>query len=125
MQDEPLPRYPLHTPPPPQSPRAWLRWVWPLAAVLVLGAALGVGVASVISHPEQVQGLSDYTPSLVTQLYAKDGSVFASFARERRVMLREGDIPDVLKNAVLASEDAHFFRHGGIDALGKIGRAHV
>jgi penicillin-binding protein 1A len=118
MQTEPLPRYPLRTPPPPQRPRSWLRWVWPLAAVLALGGAVGVGVASVISHPEQMQGLSDYSPSLVTQLYARDGRVFASFARERRVMLREADIPEVLKSAVLASEDAHFFAHGGIDAWG-------
>ncbi len=41
-----------------------------------------------------------------------------TFARERRVMLKEGEIPDIVEKAVLASEDSNFFQHGGIDAMG-------
>src|SRR6185436_5228749 len=104
--------------PVPSRTRPWFRWVWPVLLVAVTGSAIGVGVASVISHPQQINVLSDYTPFLVTQLQARDGQVFATFARERRSMLREEQIPQVVKDAVLASEDAHFFRHGGIDAIG-------
>jgi penicillin-binding protein 1A len=118
MTFDPVPKYPLRPPVGALRPRPWFRWLWPVLGVAVVGSALGVGVASVISHPQQIGGLSDYTPFLVTQLLSKDGKVFANFARERRSMLREEQIPLVLKNAVLASEDAHFFRHGGIDAFG-------
>ena len=37
-------------------------------------------------------------------------------------MLKESEMPQVMERAVVASEDANFFQHGGIDALG-IGRA--
>lgn len=72
----------------------------------------------------RVDSLADFTPSLVTQLYDKDGQVFRTFARERRVMLKESEIPAIVEQAVLASEDSNFFRHGGIDAMG-IARAMV
>ncbi|HVG10565.1 MAG TPA: PBP1A family penicillin-binding protein [Thermoanaerobaculia bacterium] len=94
-----------------------IRWVLPLLVSLLVGAITGVAVAAAI-HMPRVDALADYTPSLVTQLYARDGSIFATFARERRVMLKEGQIPAMLQQAVLASEDSNFFHHGGIDALG-------
>lgn len=94
-----------------------IRWVAPLLVALIVGALAGVAVAAAI-HMPRVDALADYTPSLVTQLYARDGSVFATFARERRVMLKAGQIPPVLQQAALASEDSNFFHHGGIDALG-------
>jgi penicillin-binding protein 1A len=97
--------------------RKLTRWLWPLVAALVIGAVTGVVVAAAI-HMPRVDALANYTPSLVTQLYASDGTVFATYARERRVLLKEGQIPPVVQQAVLASEDANFFRHGGIDALG-------
>jgi penicillin-binding protein 1A len=100
-----------------------LRWTVPLLIALLTGAVAGVAVAAAI-HMPRVDALADYTPSLVTQLYAHDGSVFATFARERRVMLKEGQIPKTLQQAVLASEDGNFFHHGGIDAMG-IARAAV
>jgi penicillin-binding protein 1A len=94
-----------------------LRWIIPVLVALALGTAVGVSVAALI-HVPRVEALGTFTPSLVTQLYAADASVFASFARERRMMLKEGAIPQLLVNALLASEDANFFQHGGIDALG-------
>ncbi len=97
--------------------RRWLRWGLPLLIAVALGLAVGVSVAALI-HVPRVDALGTYTPSLVTQLYAADGSVFATFARERRMMLKEGQIPPLLEQALLASEDSNFFRHGGIDAWG-------
>lgn len=102
---------------PPRRRSRLLRWTWPVLAALIIGAIAGVGVAAAI-HMPRVDALANYTPSLVTQLYAKDGSVFATYATQRRVMLKEGEIPLVVQQAVLASEDANFFRHGGIDAMG-------
>lgn len=99
--------------------RRLMRWTLPLVITLVVGAIAGVAVAAAI-HVPRVESLVGYTPSLVTQLFARDGSVFTTFARERRVMLKEPEIPQVLQQAVLASEDANFFQHGGIDAQGVV-----
>jgi penicillin-binding protein 1A len=115
---DPLPsRRPGPPPAPPPRRRSLARWTWPLLAALLLGTLGGVAVAAAI-HMPRVDSLADFTPSLVTQLYDKDGKVFRTFARERRVLLREGEMPQLLQQAVLASEDSNFFQHGGIDALG-------
>ncbi|HEX7185154.1 MAG TPA: PBP1A family penicillin-binding protein [Thermoanaerobaculia bacterium] len=97
--------------------RRLLRWTLPLLVALIAGAVAGVAVAAAI-HMPRVDALAGYTPSLVTQLFASNGTVFATFARERRVMLKESEIPPIMQQAVLASEDSNFFRHGGIDAMG-------
>jgi penicillin-binding protein 1A len=94
-----------------------LRWGLPLVIAMVIGALAGVAVAAAI-HVPRVDAMAGYTPSLVTQLLARDGSVYSTFARERRVMLKESEIPAIMQQAVLASEDSNFFRHGGIDAMG-------
>jgi penicillin-binding protein 1A len=118
----PSPRAPQLVPPGRGRPRL-LRWTLPLLAALLAGAVAGVAVAAAI-HMPRVDALADFTPSLVTQLYANDGTVVATFARERRVMLKEAQIPRTLQQAVLASEDSNFFHHGGIDAMG-VARAAV
>ena len=97
--------------------RRLMRWTVPVLIALLAGAVGGVAVAAAI-HVPRVDALAGYTPSLVTQLFAQDGSVFSTFARERRVMLKAEDIPPILQQAVLASEDSNFFHHGGVDALG-------
>jgi penicillin-binding protein 1A len=120
MQYDPLPANRSRSAPkapPPHRPGHVVRWAGPVLVALLVGAVAGVAVAAAI-HVPRVDALADYTPSLVTQLYDKNGAVFATFARERRVMLKESGIPRVLQEAVLASEDANFFRHGGIDATG-------
>lgn len=125
MEYEPLPANRRSSVPsaPPRRSRRLIRWTWPVLAALLVGAVTGVGVAAAI-HVPKVDTLADFTPSLVTQLYDKNGAVFSTFARERRVMLKESEMPKIMQQAVLASEDANFFRHGGIDAMG-IGRAAV
>ncbi len=93
----------------------WLRYFVPLVVAIVLGVASGIGFAAAI-HMPQVETLADFTPGLITQIYDREGQLFASFARQRRVMVQ--DIPPLIQNAVLSAEDSNFFQHGGVDALG-------
>lgn len=124
MEYEPLPANRSSVQAAPDRPsRRLIRWTWPVLAALLVGAVTGVGVAAAI-HVPKVDTLTEYTPNLVTQLYDKNGAVFTTFSKERRVMLKESEMPEVMQRAVLASEDANFFRHGGIDAMG-IARAAV
>lgn len=92
-------------------------WVWPLVGALAVGVLGGVGVAAAINMP-RVESITDYTPTLITELQDRSGDVFATYARERRVMLDEGQIPEIVQQAVVAAEDGNFFQHGGFDALG-------
>src|SRR5215208_1649471 len=90
------PRGPVPSAAPPRRRRSLARWTWPLMAALLLGTIGGVAVAAAI-HMPRVDSLADFTPMLVTQLYDKDGKIFRTFARERRVLLKEGEIPDLLE----------------------------
>lgn len=97
----------------------WLRWTLPLLAAVLIGAAAGVAVAAAI-HMPRVDSLTSFTPKLISQLHDRDGEVFASFALERRVMLDESEVPEVLEQALLAVEDSKFYQHGGIDLIAVI-----
>ncbi|MEE8424567.1 MAG: transglycosylase domain-containing protein, partial [Elusimicrobiota bacterium] len=62
--------------------------------------------------------LEEYTPSLTTRVYDVHGEQIARFSIERRALLSLAKIPVDLQNAVIATEDADFFRHWGISPRG-------
>lgn len=57
-----------------------------------------------------------------SQFYDKDGEMFADMGTENRIQIKYEDLPEVLIDAVIATEDARFFQHRGID-LRRIGAA--
>ncbi len=61
--------------------------------------------------------LRDYRPLVSTRVVAPGGQEVFSFARERRTVVPLPEIPEVLKKAVLASEDARFYEHEGVNYL--------
>jgi penicillin-binding protein 1A len=81
---------------------------------IVAGSLLGVLLALENDLP-QVSSLEDYQPNLITQVFADDDSLLGEFAIERRVVVAFEDIPPVLRNAVVAVEDAQFWQHLGIN----------
>lgn len=86
---------------------------------LFLGAALagtasGVVFAFVGDLP-QISALDDYSPSIITRVLGRDGSVIGEFATEHRELVTYDQIPPVLRNAIVSAEDKDFFHHGGIN----------
>src|ERR1700682_6593146 len=84
-----------------------------LASIAVGGLAGLLFVYS--SDLPQIQALEDFQPDVVTELYADDGQVVGNFALQRRVLLTYEQFPQVLKDAVLTTEDQHFEEHWGVD----------
>lgn len=103
---------------PPKGRRRKRRYlvVYPLITA-VLAAVTGIVVAASIRRP-QVDTLDDFVPKLITQLYDQRGSTIATYSREKRILLEDGDVPKVLWDAITAVEDANFEDHGGIDLKG-------
>ena len=62
--------------------------------------------------------LAVYEPPTATRLYAGDGRLLAEYAREKRVFVPIEAIPERVKQAFVAAEDQHFWRHPGIDPTG-------
>ncbi|HUT86044.1 MAG TPA: transglycosylase domain-containing protein, partial [Elusimicrobiales bacterium] len=67
-----------------------------------------------------IDELDDYTPSLITRVFDKDGEFIAQFATEQRAFLALDDIPKAMQNAVIAMEDEKFFKHWGISFRGML-----
>ena len=120
------------SPPAPRSARLsrlppWARWLLRAVAwgggIVLAGAACVALVASValaVAYPNlpDISDLSDYRPKLPLRIYSAEGVLLGEFGEERRNLTPIGDIPRVMKDAVLAIEDARFYSHGGVDYKG-------
>src|SRR5262245_50310431 len=106
---------------------AWARvlsrvvvWALGLSAATLVAAITLVVLALSAAYPNlpDIAGLSDYRPKLPLRVLSSDGVMLGEFGEERRQFTPIGRIPKVLKDAVLAIEDAHFYEHGGVDYKG-------
>ncbi|HMN20341.1 MAG TPA: penicillin-binding protein 1A [Ottowia sp.] len=81
---------------------------------------MAVLMALAIAYPNlpDVSELSNYRPKLPLRVYTAEGRLIGEFGEERRNLTPIAQIPQVMKDAVLAVEDARFYEHGGIDYLG-------
>src|SRR5271154_967567 len=81
-----------------------------------VGIGVAVGVLFVYSSDlPEIRALEDYRPDVVTELYADDGQSIGTFALQRRILLTYVQIPKLLKDAILTTEDQHFEEHWGVD----------
>ena len=95
-------------------------WMGATALALVVCAGLAGLTALAIAYPNlpDVSELSNYRPKLPLRVYTAEGQLIGEFGEERRNLTPIGDIPKVMKEAVLAIEDSRFYEHNGIDYLG-------
>jgi penicillin-binding protein 1A len=84
------------------------------AGAALFGIVTGVLFAYSPDLPE-IEALDDYAPGTITRVYARGDELIGEFATERRDIIGYDDIPDVLRNAIIAAEDSSFFEHNGFD----------
>jgi penicillin-binding protein 1A len=98
------------------------RWFLYLSSV-ILGLALvtallgGFVIALLYPTLPDLDVLTDYQPKIPLRVVSKEGFLLGEFGEERRSVVHINDVPQVLKNAILAAEDERFYSHGGIDYL--------
>jgi len=106
---------------------AWARWLgrsvlWlaGLAAAGALTLVILVGIALAVAYPNlpEISGLMDYRPKLPMRIFSADGVLLGEYGEERRNFTPLAQIPKVMQEAVLASEDARFYEHSGVDIRG-------
>jgi penicillin-binding protein 1A len=102
------------------------------AALLVLAMMAGglTGLvlayqANFTTYAAEVDGLADNKLlNEITNVYADDGkTVIGQLSLERRIPIEYKQIPEPLKNAILAIEDTRFYDHLGIDPFRIMGAA--
>jgi len=92
-------------------------WILGSIAALFASILLILAVALAVAYPKlpDVSDLLDYRPKLPLRIFSSDGILIGEFGEELRNLTPIAQIPKVMKNAVLAIEDAHFYEHGGIN----------
>ncbi len=65
-----------------------------------------------------IQNLESFKPNIVTKIYSSDDEIIKTFTAYRFEKVDIKDVPDNLKNAIIATEDKNFYRHDGYDLFG-------
>jgi penicillin-binding protein 1A len=101
-----------------------LLWGLALAVVGGLAGALAIGIAYWLLAPRlpDVAEIRDVRLQVPLRVMSADGRLIAVFGETRRTPVRIADVPERVRQAFIAIEDARFYQHVGIDLIG-IGRA--
>ena len=108
--------------------KLFVYFLWTLLFVTVIGVA-GAFYAidkGWIGYMPPIEDLQNPISRFATQIYSADGKIIGTwnYNRENRVMVDYSNLPPSLVQALIATEDARFYDHSGIDFIA-LGRAIV
>ena len=108
--------------------KLFVYFLWTLLFVTVIGVA-GAFYAidkGWIGYMPPIEDLQNPINRFATQIYSADGKIIGTwnYNRENRVMVDYSNLPPSLVQALIATEDARFYDHSGIDFIA-LGRAIV
>jgi len=82
--------------------------------IAIASITIAFGLYIVFTVPEFTQEVLYSSES--TNIYWKDGTLMAKYGQENRVNKTYEEFPQVLIDALVATEDSRFFQHSGVDA---------
>ena len=96
------------------------RWLLILFLVSSILGVSAVGVAYLIFAPDlpDVETLHDVQMQVPLRVFSSDGRLLGIFGEKRRIPVTVEEMPDCMKQAFLAGEDARFYEHFGLDYQG-------
>ncbi|UZO82037.1 transglycosylase domain-containing protein [Aquimarina sp. ERC-38] len=100
----------------------YIKWFWILFASLILGIVFIFLLASwgVFVEMPGFDELENPQNDLATQIISSDGRQIGTFFKENRTPVSFEELPEHLVNALVATEDARYYEHSGIDARGTL-----
>ncbi|HTG09869.1 MAG TPA: transglycosylase domain-containing protein, partial [Candidatus Eisenbacteria bacterium] len=104
--------------------RRWVRWALMAALVMVLVTGLGVAASAfwvltiLPGSLPSVSQLERFDASEGTKVYDDNDELITEFHVERRIFVPLAQIPKALREAIIATEDARFYSHYGVDPMG-------
>lgn len=96
------------------------KMIWRLffAGTIISIAAITALIIHLEANLPPVDMLRDVQLQVPLKIYSADGKLIAEYGEKRRTPLTLEQIPQKLKDAVLATEDHRFYRHPGVDIRG-------
>ncbi|HEX5355697.1 MAG TPA: transglycosylase domain-containing protein, partial [Aquabacterium sp.] len=97
----------------------WMKCLWILAGGAAFGLlSLLLSIAVLYPQLPDTSGLAHYQPKQPLRVYTADGVEIGGFGNEKRQYLPFDQIPKLMRDSLLAVEDARFYEHPGIDMIG-------
>ena len=89
-------------------------------ATVPIAAAVTIMAAFIfLPLPATLPNAKNTVASQISHVYDADGKEIAVFREfEQNIPVKPADIPDVMRQALIAAEDRQFYSHGGIDLRG-------
>ena len=96
------------------------RWLLGAFLTVAILCIVAVGAAYLLISPNlpDVESLRDVQLQVPLRVFSRDGKLIGLFGEMRRIPATLGELPDDLKNAFIAGEDARFYEHPGVDYQG-------
>ncbi|RCS56591.1 penicillin-binding protein 1A [Parvibium lacunae] len=88
------------------------------AVALIAGLILLLCILFIYPKLPSLEVLTDYHPKIPLRVYTADGALIGEFGEERRNLVSIQEVPEIMKEAVLAIEDDRFYQHSGVDLIG-------
>ncbi|HXD94295.1 MAG TPA: transglycosylase domain-containing protein [Bacteroidia bacterium] len=90
----------------------WLVIICPVLLFFLVVMLTSMGTFGELPEVEELQNPKNNLASIV---YSSDGNVLGKFYKENRVNVKYSEINPNLVNALIATEDARFMEHSGVD----------
>jgi len=92
------------------------KWLAISAISLGILAAIGVGYLYYTIAPNlpDVQQLREVQLQMPLRVYTAEGDLIAEYGEKRREPVMISEVPESLKNSIIAAEDQHFYSHPGV-----------
>ena len=91
------------------------KWFWILFITPIVLVAGLIGLVWAFADIPSFEDLENPDSKLATQVIAEDGEILTTFHIENRSYVSYDELSPNLVHAAVATEDARFYRHSGID----------
>src|SRR5688572_23692260 len=104
--------------------RQWRRLILVTCLAVLLVGLIGAGAAALWAYAilsrtlPSLAALEQFDPSEGSKIYDENDEVITEFHVERRIFIPLAQMPKALREAVIATEDARFYSHYGVDPTG-------
>src|SRR5678815_4197273 len=104
--------------------RQWGRFILATCLVVLLIGLIGAGTAAIWAYTmlsrtlPSVAALERFDPSEGSKVYDDNDELITEFHVERRIFVPLAQMPKPLREAIIATEDARFYSHYGVDPTG-------
>lgn len=103
--------------------KRWFLFLVASGGFLAMLIAAGIYFLIVPNLPP-IESLKDIRFQVPLRIYTRDLKLMAEFGDKRRIPLQYEEVPELMVQAVLASEDDRFFEHPGVDYQGLLRAAY-